>query len=880
MSKSFRESVRRPLESFIFYGILTVTALTAVPFGTVDPFWVAVFEAAVFGFTILWLIDGLHTGSWWNRDHLVLIPLFALVLFALIQSSSYGTSFSLSEIPTNEAISAAPFESRRFSLKLLAISLTFGLLLRYTSNLRRMRVLIFVVIGVAVGSALFGLLKNGLLNTAGVDSIRERLSSTGSYAQFDSRNHFALLMEAAIGLLLALALVEWRHLKRLVIYLLMGCLMWTTLLLTHSRGAIVSLIVVVIVFLLLFISLRITSPRRNTSSKRTIGLRWRTSQVIVGLMIVSLVIGVVGATAAFVGGEETVRRFELTPTEFANDQAGPLKLLRPQIWRATLDVIKDNPVAGAGFSAFSTAIPRYLNASGEWTPEQVHNEYLELLASGGLIGALLGVWFVVMIGKRIRARVKHASDHELIIKSGALAGLCGIAVHSMFDFGLHVTTNGLICIALIVVAVTPFSQLPVPGARTHRILRVSFVVCGVVVCLVAIRGVVPVGYARSLAADANHDFALLDHAVHLSPNDPELYVARARSAVSRGEIERAIADSQTAIALKPGDYKLWLQLGRLLEKGRRDDFALEAYSRAEALAPFYATPHWEKAELFHKRGEDNTAFAEYRKATLSDPRLFNRVIEIAWESYAPDVRKTESLVDPKTDSEKLIFAHFCIQHGRAIESLPVIRSVAHLSPYDRHQLLRSLFAQKEFRVAYELWADAPPKTETHPTPGSIPDGGFESGRISNDAGFTWTDGEAAATRVSTDDSIRWNGNHSLRINWTGGPEPNEDVISLVVLVEPLANYQLKFAARSYEVISGVAPIFTVSDAIQADGATKPSVELPSGTSDWQRLSMPFKTGPSTNVIRISLQKQRCKHAQCPIFGTHWLDDFVLTKAVS
>jgi hypothetical protein len=33
-----------------------------------------------------------------------------------------------------------------------------------------------------------------------------------------------------------------------------------------------------------------------------------------------------------------------------------------------------------------------------------------------------------------------------------VAGIFGIAVHSLFDFGLHINTNALIFIALVVIA--------------------------------------------------------------------------------------------------------------------------------------------------------------------------------------------------------------------------------------------------------------------------------------------------------------------------------------------------------------------------------------------------------------------------------------------
>src|SRR6266481_632391 len=78
-----REQIRRLLEAAIFYGLLILIALVAVPYGTVDPWWDSIFEAAVFGFTILWLLEGLLRGTWLEPTHRLLIPLLILVVFAL-----------------------------------------------------------------------------------------------------------------------------------------------------------------------------------------------------------------------------------------------------------------------------------------------------------------------------------------------------------------------------------------------------------------------------------------------------------------------------------------------------------------------------------------------------------------------------------------------------------------------------------------------------------------------------------------------------------------------------------------------------------------------------------------------------------------------------
>src|SRR2546426_889174 len=48
----------RYLDPFIFYALLTIIVLTAVPYGTVEPWWKAVFQCAVFALGCLWIVEG------------------------------------------------------------------------------------------------------------------------------------------------------------------------------------------------------------------------------------------------------------------------------------------------------------------------------------------------------------------------------------------------------------------------------------------------------------------------------------------------------------------------------------------------------------------------------------------------------------------------------------------------------------------------------------------------------------------------------------------------------------------------------------------------------------------------------------------------------
>lgn len=111
-----------------------------------------------------------------------------------------------------------------------------------------------------------------------------------------------------------------------------------------------------------------------------------------------------------------------------------------------------NPIFGVGLGGYWAAITTYHDASGSLTPQEAHNDYLELLASGGILGGLLGAWFLLVLAKRITTNFRLASSFRRGAHYGAVLGIIGVLVHSLFDFGLHMLVNALVFAALIVIA--------------------------------------------------------------------------------------------------------------------------------------------------------------------------------------------------------------------------------------------------------------------------------------------------------------------------------------------------------------------------------------------------------------------------------------------
>ena len=125
---------------------------------------------------------------------------------------------------------------------------------------------------------------------------------------------------------------------------------------------------------------------------------------------------------------------------------------RIEIWRSTWQVIKAHPVFGVGFGAYWVSIDEFSDRSGKFKPFEAHNDYLDILASGGLIGLALAGWFVFLVIKRARIQLRTTDPFRRAACAGALVGLFGVAVHSLVEFGLQRTVNAVIFVVLIAIA--------------------------------------------------------------------------------------------------------------------------------------------------------------------------------------------------------------------------------------------------------------------------------------------------------------------------------------------------------------------------------------------------------------------------------------------
>lgn len=431
-----------------FYGVLLAIALSAVPWGTVDP-WLMhlfVFVVCICGFCRVG--DGMIAGNLRFGDPKLLLPILAILALAVFQIWHVWT------------ISVDPVETRNSVLRLAGYLISAEILFHYTNSTRRLRAVLTVVLTVGVAAVLFGLIRH-LLFSADLP----RLPVSTGFGQFINRNHFAFLNEMFLGVLVGLLL---RADLRPVLKLTAGTAAGLSLIAqitVNSRGGILALVGIGI-FAIVLLTLTSASQQDRISRRSTPTTLLTAKKVaLVAVLIISFT-GVAAFTVAFIGGDPVATRIETIQTEFQSPPEGNLRRL--DFWRSTIKVINEYPLTGAGFGAYPAAITSHDQSSGRSILQQAHNDYLDLAANGGFLTVTLVIVFFFILGKRTLRNVSSTDRLRASIAFGSTLGIIGILLHSLVDFGLRTTINANVFILLLVLAAASVDRSSFPHQYKPR----------------------------------------------------------------------------------------------------------------------------------------------------------------------------------------------------------------------------------------------------------------------------------------------------------------------------------------------------------------------------------------------------------------------------
>ncbi|MFN2577900.1 MAG: tetratricopeptide repeat protein [Pyrinomonadaceae bacterium] len=351
---------------------------------------------------------------------------------------------------------------------------------------------------------------------------------------------------------------------------------------------------------------------------------------------------------------------------------------------------------------------------------------------------------------------------------------------------------------------------------------------------------------------------------------------------SAESLARAVREYELAVEDEPYDYRYWVELGRALEATGDTINGEKALRRAVQLAPAYSNPRWQYGNLLLRQGKVDAAFAELSRAAEADELMRPPVYNLATQVFGDDTDKiARALPSP---SLRLQFALSLINSEKSDAALRIVHSVTGSELMSdsalTDQLAKALLDHHQFRDALSLLRELHQDRNELPVLGQVWNGGFETPvPLSDPKPFHWIINSRSQVQIGVDDVRPHSGRTSLRIVFKSSGKLESIPITQTVIVEPDTQYKLQFYQRTESLISASNPIVVVGNA---NGHEKLiwSAPLPSGTSDWQQVTLTFKAPPKEDGILISFYRNPCgeKDPVCPIFGTVWYDDFTLQRS--
>jgi O-antigen ligase len=412
------------LSKLIIFIICATVCLTTLAYGTVHQSVIALFYASATILSILWAIDCLASGEIRFNTSLLQIPLIAAIIYGVIQIIPVGSLAETGGVSgISRTISQDAFSTQLIIVHLIALFIYFAITLAYIDNAKRIRTIVLTVTIFGFCYAFFAILQS-FLSPNKIYGVLE-VQYAVPFGSFVNRHNFAALMEMTIAIPLGLLVVGGVPQDKRLLYVTAILLMGVALLLSGSRGGLISLLAMI--FFVIFV----TAQAKNYGS---LVLKFGMAAALIATVIVG---------ASLIGGESSLTRFAETAA------SKDITTNRSHIWAVTFEVVKNNPILGAGIGAFGVAYTPFDSLNGLERVEQAHNDYLQVAADAGVIGVLIGGVFLFLLFKTGLQNIKTSNLYRKGVVVGALGGCFAILIHSLFDFVLHTTAISLLFLTLV-----------------------------------------------------------------------------------------------------------------------------------------------------------------------------------------------------------------------------------------------------------------------------------------------------------------------------------------------------------------------------------------------------------------------------------------------
>jgi O-antigen ligase len=258
------------------------------------------------------------------------------------------------------------------------------------------------------------------------------------WGPFINRNDFAAWLLMAIPLTIGYMLmriasqpatgnprVDVNHIvdPRLILLLAAACVMTGAMLASLSRSGVISLTIALALLLLL----------ARTRLGRT---RLALLAAAVGVLLL--------AAGTYVNLPALMTRMnEVWPSGLGG---------RLAVWRDTWPMVRDFAATGVGVGAYEQAMLVYQQTNRLLFFNHAHNEFLQIVAEGGVLMGLASIAVLVSAGRAAVSNLRADRSPVFWVRTGAACGMLGIVCQSLWDTPLRMPANAVLFAVVAAIA--------------------------------------------------------------------------------------------------------------------------------------------------------------------------------------------------------------------------------------------------------------------------------------------------------------------------------------------------------------------------------------------------------------------------------------------
>jgi O-antigen ligase len=410
------------LDKAIRVGLLLAILFTALAHGAVEPWSVTVFELIVIALMLLWAIRAVAHAEFTIKIPMAALPIAALIVIGLVQSIP-----NMDSAGRRVGLSMDVEATRRAVMVLFCLFAAFVIAANFFTSRKHLRMLATTLVIYGLMISVFAILQH--LTWNGRFYWLRSTYGTSVFGPFANRNHFAGYIGMLVPVPVALIITRGVRRELRLFYGFAAVLMGIAVLVSLSRGGMISLAAGMI--FLVLVSVRLARKNKLGASG--------SSAILIRVGAVVAIAFAIITGAIWIGTEDVVNRVSEALIQDSN---------RAIVWKDSWAMIRDNPVIGVGLGAFEVAYPIYSHTDGLAVVGYSHNDYLQILVDGGIAGGAVALWFLILVFRALARNIKSKDPLLAGLAVGCGCGIISILVHSMFDFNLQIPSNALLFLFL------------------------------------------------------------------------------------------------------------------------------------------------------------------------------------------------------------------------------------------------------------------------------------------------------------------------------------------------------------------------------------------------------------------------------------------------